>query len=110
MLEKIEDTKCPDCGAKMTGERRDQPHTNGSWNEHRTFGCGLELHFIPNFMSIKRAQPCSNAKEFIKQKNVDKDFIQKLKNTINKNIKISPKLKEDLLSDCRFRGWKRYEN
>lgn len=44
----IKDAVCPNCGAEMISESRDHRHTNGHWNERRSFACGLRLHYSPN--------------------------------------------------------------
>jgi hypothetical protein len=54
----IKHTKCPDCGAGIKSEVRQDQHTNGHWNETVVFTCGARHHFSPNFMQIKVQSPC----------------------------------------------------
>jgi hypothetical protein len=65
-LTKIKDTVCPVCGSFTESEVRKNKHTNGSWNEYRTFACGLTLHFVPNFMKVRREGICRESKKYKK--------------------------------------------
>lgn len=49
----IKAAKCPLCDAEVTAEFRRHRHTNGEWNEHRHFACGLRLHYSPNFRRVE---------------------------------------------------------
>jgi len=63
-IKRIKALTCPTCKAEISGERRDQRHTNGYWNEYRAFTCGCALRFSPNFMKVEVANVCpSHPKE-----------------------------------------------
>src|SRR5574343_346417 len=79
MLKKITQTECPHCGVtKIVSETRARQHSNGYWNEYRTFSCGLTLHFIPNFMEVRETQECKWSDDYknkiIKRQNMIDDL------------------------------------
>lgn len=98
MNSNIKETKCPDCGcSEIKSEKREGLHSNGFWNEYRTFACGLKLHFSPNYMKtsqakyygcsksqqavakkIKRAEAVQKLDKYIQRLNVDDEFKSKL--------------------------------
>lgn len=65
-LENIKELACPECGAGIRSELRERRHTNGYWNEHRTFQCRKSLHFSPNFMRVIKSEQhiCTQSKSY----------------------------------------------
>ena len=62
------DKKVCDCGAKTVGETQTHKHTNGKYNETRTFECGAVLRFSPNFRKLHNCIECPNSKRRLKFK------------------------------------------
>lgn len=58
IMEHITEHRCFFCNAVMVEEKRCSLHTNGHWNEYRTFRCGRRIHFSPNFMRVEIEQEC----------------------------------------------------
>jgi len=94
ILQKIIEEVCPICGSYIVTETRKNKHTNGYWNESRTFNCGAMLKFSPNFMKTKMSEyhNCPNdpveVKKLKKRESASKrliSFIQKMK--IDKEFK-----------------------
>lgn len=69
MTEHITHTTCPDCGAVMISETKNNKHSNGHWNEEVKFKCGAVFKFSPNFMSVTKSNPCSETDEAKEIKN-----------------------------------------
>ena len=94
-LEHIKEEKCLVCGSEVVAEQRRNLHTNGLYNEFRTFKCGKVLHFSPNFERVVTTFDCPNTLEetkkrekrekaklvlykFIEKLDIDDDFRQEL--------------------------------
>lgn len=100
-LEHIHIETCPDCGAKPTRETKDRQHTNGHWNESRTFKCGMELDYSPNFKSIKVSRECPdnpNRKAFLAARQTTLDNVRKL---VAKQ-KCDDDFKQRILNDLQY--------
>jgi hypothetical protein len=95
MLADINELTCPECGSEIKSESRSAQHCNGHWNEVRSFDCGAELRFSPNYMRTEHAVPCPknpaqvdlkkkqqagrlNLNEFISALDVDAAFRQRI--------------------------------
>jgi len=76
-LDNIKEKCCHICGADTVAERQDKKHTNGYFNEYRTFECGASLHFSPNFMETRQDKPCPNSPNELNKKKKRKDAIKK---------------------------------
>jgi hypothetical protein len=59
-LDNIHQEVCDCCGAQIVAETRDSQHCSGEYNETRRFGCGMKLHYSPNFRRIAIERPCPN--------------------------------------------------
>lgn len=68
-LNYIKTNKCPVCGCTEVIEESVETdcvtegirvHSNGGSWEHRTFLCGMEIRYIPNFRSETMAGRCKN--------------------------------------------------
>jgi len=107
-LKFIKTEKCPICGCDVVvneGVEKElhlpkiRQHTNGSTWEHRTFACGCEICYSPNFSReevrgkcsfdpemIERDKKRSEARDMlnleIEKLDVDKEFKSRLKDAI----------------------------
>ena len=89
MILKITTMICPQCGcSKIKSEKREALHTNGHWNEYRTFDCGHAIHFSPNFMQCEVTHDCTRNEMY-------KEVIQNRVVALGKVIKYIDKLKVD---------------
>ena len=57
-LKLIKDTCCPNCGSETVAESCTHRHCNGQGFEVRTFKCGCELKWIPNFERLEIGRKC----------------------------------------------------
>jgi len=55
---------CPTCGARTKACEQSWRHTNGAWQEYRTYECGFRVEFIPNFMKSYPCDPCQRSTEY----------------------------------------------
>ncbi len=102
-LQQIEDKECPICGSRAVYERKDQKHTNGYWNESRSFECGAMLKFSPNFMRTEMCKyhQCPYKPEELKKKDKREKATEKLINYIHKTLKVDEKFKDALLEEIK---------
>lgn len=49
---------CDVCGSRITHESQTNKHTNGQYNESRTFECGKVIKWSPNFNCIIITTEC----------------------------------------------------
>lgn len=89
--------RCDECGCERVHEvRKWSQHSNGYWNESKSFDCGRKFVFSPNFMqtgidSVCRYVPAYNARrellnkvrseifEFAEQRGLHADDLKDLK-------------------------------
>mgnify|MGYP001593859728 CR=1 FL=1 len=70
-LRHLKATTCSECGTGIMSEsiereyqrRRPKTHSNGEQWEHRTFFCGKEIQWIPNYSRQECYLPCSRTPE-----------------------------------------------
>lgn len=61
-MEHITASACPECGCvEVLKFEKSNKHCNGKWHERLTFGCGLELHYSPNFCRVEREEDCKQS-------------------------------------------------
>lgn len=79
-LDKIKQEVCPHCNSLPIAETKDKQHSNGHWNESRTFECGHKLKFSPNFMAVSTCQfnECPNTPENLEKVKVRADALAKV--------------------------------
>jgi len=101
-LQQIEDKECPVCGSRTVAETKNRKHTNGYWNETRTFECGACLSFSPNFMrtEILKYHQCPYKPEELKKKDKRNKAVEKLINYIHK-LKVDEKFKDTLVVEVK---------
>lgn len=83
-LTEIKQEKCPVCGSEVTAEVKNQRHTNGHYNEYRTFACGCSLHYIPNFERVEVEIQCPNSPNLVLIKEKRDKAIKLLERYINR--------------------------
>lgn len=100
-LEYIKDMKCPICGTNIiisesidTRSGEIHTHCNGERFEHRTFICGQEISYIPNYNSVElsKINICTNNDEYktkvIRRHNAKNDLIIAIENlNVDENYK-----------------------
>ncbi len=73
MLQHISTNACPHCGSTQVisesidvdhGSREIRQHVNGQRWERRTFACGHEVQWVPNFSAEQHAGECQRAEAF----------------------------------------------
>ncbi len=96
-LQHIKEENCPECGAEVSEERRNSPHTNGYWNEYRVFHCGKELHFSPNFIRVVDNRECQRTPKFLERSKREKRFKRKVELVIENGKGVSTEFRERLL-------------
>ena len=101
-LKEIQTKNCPDCGSICISETRENPHTNGHYNEYRKFKCGKELHFVPNYMKVIESSPCTKSKYFKQKIALESALIEKITSLINSDETVSEKFKEQLLLSIAY--------
>lgn len=105
-LENIKEIECPICKClEITEEIRTRKHTNGYWNQYRTFDCGMTLHFFPNCMKVYQKGRCKHDPEFIKRFKLR----HQLKNKLIKVVKesdVDEEFAEELIERI---GWCRVD-
>ena len=97
-LKEISEEVCPICGSEPVQETRKNKHTNGHWNESRTFSCGLEIYFSPNYMKCGRSKyrTCSKDPVEIAKRQKRKAAVLKIKGYI-KRLDCDTSFKEALI-------------
>lgn len=90
---------CPQCGCGVVQtETKKDLHTNGHWNEYRTFACGRTLHFSPNFMKVQGEGVCTQSKTYKKAIQKRLEAMKRLKKYINRYLGTDLSLKTEILS------------
>lgn len=64
-LRHIPNEACSVCGAEATVERVGYSHANGTRQEFRTYACGAQVEFVPNFGNLRWWDSCLNDPEQI---------------------------------------------
>lgn len=98
-LKNIKETVCPVCNAETVKEERRNQHTNGFWNEERTFKCGCRIAFSPNFMRIETHLECPNSEENKKKAAIRIKIKKDLGDFIDANQDISSEMAERIKRD-----------
>jgi len=98
-LQQIEEKECPVCGSRTVAETKNRKHTNGYWNESRSFQCGAVMKFSPNFMRTEMCKyyQCPYKPEELEKKDKRKKATEKLINYIHKTLKVDEKFKDALM-------------
>jgi hypothetical protein len=84
ILEHIKTKVCRECGAPVIAETKDLQHTNGQWNESRTFKCGAIIEYSPNFKSERDSTKCPRSPRAITKQMKRHISIQRLEKYIKK--------------------------
>ena len=101
-LDQIKLVHCPQCGCSVIEtESKINQHTNGHWNERRTFSCGRELHFSPNFMKVQGEGVCTQSPAYKKAIKSKSEAIERLISYVNYNLGADLTLKVEILSAIR---------
>lgn len=102
-LKQITEQICPVCGASAVAETKDKQHTNGHWNESRSFACGLKLEFSPNFMRTEKSKYylCKNDPVTIAERARNEVALRKLTQYISR-LNVSPDFRSDLTDAVRY--------
>jgi hypothetical protein len=78
-LKRIKEMNCPHCRARIDGETCERLHSNGLWNEYRTFYCGHRLHFSPNGMCVETVTPCPSDPKAVAAKQLRVDLLDNIR-------------------------------
>lgn len=63
-MEHITASACPECGCTEVRKfEKSNKHCNGQWNERLTFGCGLVLHYSPNYSRVDQEDDCKKSEK-----------------------------------------------
>jgi len=102
-LQQIKDKNCPICGSRTVAETKDRKHTNGYWNESRSFGCGAVIKFSPNFMRTEMCEyhQCPYKPEVLEKTEKRKKATEKLINYIYKTLKVDENFKDALVVEVK---------
>lgn len=84
LIKRIDATICPTCKADVSSEKRECQHTNGYWNEYRTFTCGHVLHFSPNFKRVEVLTKCPNDVKEVTKREKREEALRKIKKYVNR--------------------------
>ena len=97
-LKQIKEKECPGCGSRTVAETRNKKHTNGYWNESRTFQCGCKIEFSPNFMktTISELNQCPYKPEQLEKKSKRDEALNKLIVYIKKTLKVDEVFKVEI--------------
>jgi hypothetical protein len=97
----ILDTCCRVCDSGIQAAEIYSKHTNGFWNEKKTFKCGAVIRWSPNFMSEYENKACPFSIEVVEAKaKIEKARAKLIK--YFKRLDIPDKLQKDLLDCLRY--------
>lgn len=66
MLDHIKDAACPECGCDVIlAMSKVNKHSNGQWSERVKFGCGMRLHYSPNFQRVQPEEDCTKSAAYL---------------------------------------------
>jgi len=103
-LEHIQKENCPTCGSITVIDERRNVHTNGLYNEYRTFDCGCTLHFSPNFKKTREERKCPRSPDIQEKRKKDKIALNHLMVYVEK-MKASDEFKETIRDKLKVIGW-----
>lgn len=100
-LPKLKEDNCTHCGSEMVSEGRKNQHSNGQWNEYRTFRCGRSIRYSPNFSSVCVETECPKEPENAAFVLARENSLNKLHGYIDK-MKVDDKFKGKLRDTIRY--------
>ena len=104
-LENIKEKECPVCGARTCSETKDNKHTNGYYNESRSFACGAKIEFSPNFMKseMSKYHQCPYTPEILEIRERRKKATERLTSYISR-MRVDKKFKEKMINEVELRA------
>lgn len=98
-LKLIPHETCPTCGAVTVQESCRGHHCNGQGFEHRSFACGCELRWSPNFERLEVNTPCPkhpDEKNKVQKRQAAREAIHALVDTLDVDDDWKARLKRDI--------------
>ena len=98
-LEYIKAETCPICQARTVSESCTSVHSNGQGFEKRSFACGMELAWSPNFNRLETSQQCPKDVNVVntRKKEVEaKEALLELLETLDVNEKWKNHVRSDI--------------
>lgn len=100
-LKHLKEERCPTCGNPTKGIAVTATHCNGQQFESRTYECGHEVKWVPNFDRMEVARRCPKDPEEVASKEGERKACAELLGIIERK-KWPESFKKALLYDIDF--------
>lgn len=104
-LKHIHTPFCPTCGAKISEDNQRSPHCNGQFFERRTFDCGYQMEWVPNFSALRDVYQCQRSpawKAKLAKREETADAVRKLMKKLNVDDKFAERIDNELKNSIRY--------
>jgi len=101
LLKHIEQETCSTCGSVICKEETRGTHCNGETFEYRTFVCGCEIMYSPNFSKALTHTDCPRTPARIARSKAIEKLATKIKLLVNRSD-VDEDIKDRILANVKY--------